>query len=199
MRSLVQNLSVALAALALVLSPVARAAPAAKAAPKKNPVVVMKTNLGTIKVELDQEKAPLSVENFLKYADDKFYDGTVFHRVIDNFMVQGGGMTPDLKEKATRAPIKNEARNGLKNLRGTIAMARTNAPDSATSQFYINVIDNGMLDFPKAGGEGYSVFGKVVDGMDVVDKIRAVKTGNKGPFQNVPVDPVVIESVRREK
>lgn len=166
----------------------------------KNPVVVMKTSLGVIKLELDAQKAPISVENFLKYVDDKHYDGTVFHRVISNFMIQGGGFTKELTEKKTRAPIKNESKNGLKNDRGTIAMARTSVPDSATSQFYINVKDNPNLDYPSFDGVGYAVFGKVVAGMEVVDKIRNVKTGAKGPFPtDVPQDTVVIESVRRDK
>jgi cyclophilin family peptidyl-prolyl cis-trans isomerase len=159
----------------------------------KNPVVVMKTSLGTIKIELDAEKAPGTVKNFLSYVDDKFYDGTVFHRVIDGFMIQGGGFTPGMKKKETKAPIKNEAPNGLSNVRGSIAMARLSDPDTATSQFYINVVDNsGKLDEPR-----YCVFGKVIEGMDVVDKIRAVKTGVKAGYRDVPLQDVVIESVRR--
>ena len=155
--------------------------------------VVMETSLGTIKLELDGDKAPISVANFLGYVDDKYYDGLVFHRVISNFMIQGGGFEPGMKQKKTKAPIKNESGNGLSNTRGTIAMARTNDLDSATAQFYINTVDNsGSLDKPK-----YCVFGKVIEGMDVVDKIRAVKTGNKGGHQNVPVEDVVIKSIRR--
>jgi cyclophilin family peptidyl-prolyl cis-trans isomerase len=162
----------------------------------KNPVVIIETTKGKIKAELFADKAPISVKNFLQYADDKFYDGTIFHRVIANFMIQGGGMEPGLKEKQTRAAIKNEAGNGLSNKRGTLAMARTNVPDSATSQFFINVKDNDFLDRAKAGdGVGYAVFGRVIEGMDVVDAIKAVQT-RPG---DVPVDDVVIKSVRRVK
>ena len=152
--------------------------------------VKLATSLGDIVVELDAQKAPKSVANFLQYVKAGHYNGTVFHRVIESFMVQGGGMTADLTEKPTRAPIPMEAGNGLSNLRGTLAMARTGVPDSATAQFFINVVDNPRLD--SAGG-GYAVFGKVVDGMDIVDKIRAVPTGNQGQYQNVPVTPVVIK------
>jgi len=162
----------------------------------KDPVVVVKTNYGTFKVELYPEKAPKTVENFLKYVDDKFYDGTVFHRIIPTFMIQGGGFEPGMKEKRTRAAIKNESSNGLSNKRGTIAMARTNVPDSATAQFYVNVKDNLFLDKARArDGVGYCVFGKVISGMDVVDKIKNVETGRG----DVPVKNVVIESIRREK
>jgi peptidyl-prolyl cis-trans isomerase A (cyclophilin A) len=135
------------------------------------------------------------VANFLQYVQDKQYDGTVFHRVMDNFMVQGGGMTPDMKEKPTRAPIPLEARNGLRNDRGSIAMARTSNPNSATAQFFINVVDNPGLNAPQPDGFGYAVFGKVVSGMDVVDKIRAAPTGNRGMHQNVPLTPILIQSV----
>ncbi|RYZ02001.1 MAG: peptidyl-prolyl cis-trans isomerase, partial [Comamonadaceae bacterium] len=141
-----------------------------------------------------QEQAPRTVENFLQYVRDKHYDGTVFHRVIDGFMVQGGGFTPDLQQKPTRAPIALETRPELRNTRGTLAMARTGNPNSATSQFFINVVDNRNLDAPNPDGYGYAVFGRVVEGLDVVDKIKAVPTGNKGPFQNVPTMPVVIQS-----
>lgn len=166
----------------------------------KNPVVVMETSLGTIKIELYEDKAPITVKNFLKYADDKFYDGTIYHRVIPTFMIQGGGFKPGMKKKETRATIKNESANGLSNKKGTIAMARTRVPDSASSQFFINVKDNTFLDKANAGdGVGYCVFGKVIAGMDIVDKIKAVRTGNAGVFQNVPKDDVVIKSVRREK
>ncbi len=159
-----------------------------------NPIVVIETSMGNIKVELNEEKAPVSVKNFLGYVDDKFYDGTIFHRIISDFMIQGGGMTEDHKEKKTKDPIKNESSNGLSNERGTIAMARTSEPNSASSQFYINVKDNAGLDKAKArDGVGYAVFGKVVDGMDVVDKIKAVKT--KGG--DVPTETVVIKSIRR--
>jgi cyclophilin family peptidyl-prolyl cis-trans isomerase len=164
----------------------------------KNPVVIMDTSLGTIKIELYPDKAPITVKNFLGYVDDKFYDGTIFHRVIPDFMIQGGGMEPGLKEKKTKDPIKNESDNGLENKRGTIAMARTNRPDSATSQFFINVKDNAFLDRANSRDRvGYCVFGKVIDGMDVVDKIKAVETGNRGGHQNVPTQDVVIKSVRR--
>ena len=157
-----------------------------------NPVVVIETSMGNIKVELNEEKAPITVKNFVSYVDDKFYDGTIFHRVIPTFMIQGGGMQPGMKEKQTKAPIKNESGNGLSNERGTIAMARTNVLDSATSQFFINVADNRRLD-----GAKYCVFGKVIEGMDVVDKIRMVQTRSVGGHDDVPVEDVVIKSVRR--
>jgi cyclophilin family peptidyl-prolyl cis-trans isomerase len=170
---------------------------AARAA-DKNPVVVVDTSLGTFKIELYPDKAPGTVKNFLGYVDDKFYDGTIFHRVIPDFMIQGGGMEPGLKEKKTKDPIKNESDNGLENKRATIAMARTNRPDSATSQFFINVKDNAFLDKANARDRvGYCVFGKVIDGLDVVDKIKAVETGDAGPHQNVPTKDVVIKSIRR--
>ena len=155
--------------------------------------VSMSTTLGDIVLELDAGKAPKSVENFVQYVNAGHYNGTVFHRVIENFMIQGGGFSPEMKEKTTRSPIGLESKNGLGNLRGTIAMARTMDPNSATAQFFINVKDNGFLNAANSpDGNGYAVFGKVVSGMDVVDKIRAVRTGNKGPFQDVPVEPVVI-------
>ena len=155
------------------------------------------TTLGSLTIELYPEKAPITVENFLAYIDSGFYDGTIFHRVIPRFMIQTGGLTQDMKEKETKSPIKNEAMNGLKNKRGTLAMARTRDINSATSQFFINLkhnefLDHGVRDF------GYAVFGKVVQGMEVVDKIADVKTGNRGMHQNVPVEAVVIESVRRK-
>ncbi|HJW24367.1 MAG TPA: peptidylprolyl isomerase [Rhodocyclaceae bacterium] len=158
-------------------------------------MVKLQTNLGTITLELDAEKAPKTVENFLAYVKAGHYDNTVFHRVIKNFMIQGGGFEPGMKQKPTNAPIENEAANGLKNKRGTVAMARTNDPHSATAQFFINVVDNDFLDFksPNGSGWGYCVFGQVVEGMDVVDQIKAVRTGNKGFHQDVPVDDVVIE------
>jgi cyclophilin family peptidyl-prolyl cis-trans isomerase len=163
----------------------------------KNPMVLISTSMGDIKVELDEQKAPVTVKNFLGYVNDKYYDGTIFHRVIPNFMIQGGGMDKDMKEKATKAPIKNEAGNGLKNSVGTLAMARTNVVDSATGQFFINVKDNVFLDHrdETQAGFGYAVFGKVVDGMDVVHKIENVPTGNKGMHQNVPTEPVIIKSI----
>lgn len=162
-----------------------------------NPTVRMTTSMGVIVIELNAEKAPISVENFLGYAQDGYYNGTIFHRVIPNFMIQGGGFTPQMQQKPTRSPIKNEAANGLKNLRGTVAMARTNVPDSATSQFFINHRDNAFLDYrgPQPQTIGYAVFGKVVSGMDVVDKIAAVATTQVGPHGDVPATPVVIESV----
>ncbi|HOD36687.1 MAG TPA: peptidylprolyl isomerase [Syntrophales bacterium] len=168
----------------------------AQDAGRGNPTVVIKTNKGVIEAVLFRDKAPITVENFIKYAEAKFYDGTIFHRVIKNFMIQGGGYDRNLKEKATRAPIKNEAANGLKNDRGTLAMARTSVVDSATAQFFINHKDNvrlnhGIRDY------GYAVFGKVTKGMDVVDAIASVPTGPKGPFtSDCPREAVVIESIR---
>jgi cyclophilin family peptidyl-prolyl cis-trans isomerase len=164
-----------------------------KSAP--NPVVKMNTTKGEILIELNAEKAPITVENFLNYTNDGFYNGTVFHRVIKGFMIQGGGFTADMRQKKTNPPIKNESYNKLRNQRGTIAMARTSAPDSATSQFFINHVDNRSLDFDGPYKPGYAVFGKVIKGMDVVDAIAAVSTQRLGSHANVPVEPVVIESV----
>jgi peptidyl-prolyl cis-trans isomerase A (cyclophilin A) len=162
--------------------------------------VRLATSMGDIVVELDAAKAPKTVDNFIQYVKAGHYDGTIFHRVIGNFMIQGGGMEPSMKEKPTRAPIPLESRNGLSNQRGTLAMARTGVPDSATSQFFINVKDNNFLDQPNSqDGNGYAVFGKVVEGMDVVDKIRSVPTGNRGPHQNVPSEPVLIKKATLEK
>lgn len=160
-------------------------------------MIRMHTNFGIIELALDEAKAPITVKNFLEYVKDGFYDKTIFHRVINGFMIQGGGMESGMQNKATRAPIKNEADNGLKNDRGTIAMARTNEPHSATAQFFINVVDNAFLNFRSASadGWGYCVFGKVTNGMDVVDAIRKVATTTKGFHQNVPRDDVVIEKV----
>ena len=157
----------------------------------------IETSMGSITVELDDAKAPVTVKNFLDYATSGHYDGTIFHRVIDGFMIQGGGFTKAMDQKPTKAPIKNEASNGLTNKRGTIAMARTMVVDSATSQFFINLVDNDFLNFraPTPQYYGYAVFGKVTDGMDVVDKIAKVKTGFAGPHQNVPEEPVVIKKV----
>jgi len=164
----------------------------------ENPVVVLKTNEGDIKIELDTAKAPVTSENFLTYVKDGFFDGTIFHRVIGGFMIQGGGMDKDMHEKKTRPPIKNEATNGLKNKRGTIAMARTSDPNSATAQFFINLVDNAFLDHKDTGqGFGYAVFGHVVEGMDVVDAIAKVKTTTKRPHSDVPVEPVIIESAKQ--
>lgn len=171
------------------------AAPAAAG----NPVIVIDTSLGTIKAELWADKAPQTVKNFLAYTDEKSYDGTIFHRVISGFMIQGGGFTAAMKQKATHSPIKNEAKPELRNKRGTLAMARTAVVDSATSQFFINLVDNSSLNqrdrTPR--GFGYCAFGKVIDGLDVVDKIGKVGTGTKGGYSDVPVEPVVIKSVRR--
>ncbi len=160
-----------------------------------NPHVKLQTNFGDMVIELYQEKAPKTVANFLKYTQEGFYDGTIFHRVINNFMIQGGGFEADMKQKPTHDPIENEANNGLKNDKYTLAMARTSDPHSATAQFFINVADNEFLNFtaPTSNGWGYAVFGKVVEGTDVVDKIKAVKTGNKGFHQDVPVEAVIIE------
>jgi cyclophilin family peptidyl-prolyl cis-trans isomerase len=194
-----------LVAVALVLAQAAAPAapPATSPAPKPapaGPVVALdvtqgRTALGTITIALDREKAPISVENFLSYVRAGHYEGTVFHRVIANFMIQGGGYTAELEEKPTRAPIRNEARNGLRNSRGTVAMARTNDPNSATSQFFVNLKDNHMLDFGIAGA-GYAVFGTVVEGMDVVDRIAAVPTTSRGQHSSVPQVAVVIKNVR---
>jgi peptidyl-prolyl cis-trans isomerase B (cyclophilin B) len=158
-------------------------------------VIKLHTNFGEISIELDADKAPITVANFLQYVEDGFYENTIFHRVIDGFMIQGGGFDTDMKQKATKAPIKNEADNGLANKSYTIAMARTPNPDSASSQFFINVADNDFLNFssPTAQGWGYCVFGKVTAGTDIVDKIKKVKTGNRNGHQDVPVEPVIIE------
>lgn len=167
---------------------------ATPAALDPTPHVALKTSMGEIVLELDQQKAPKSVANFLQYVKSGYYKGTVFHRVIDGFMIQGGGFDKNMKQKATKPAIQNEAQNGLQNVTYSIAMARTGDPHSATSQFFINVGNNGALDYPGRDGFGYTVFGKVVSGMDVVDKIKAVPVADKGPHQNVPVTPVVIES-----
>jgi cyclophilin family peptidyl-prolyl cis-trans isomerase len=159
-----------------------------------NPMAVLHTSLGDITLELLADAAPVTVDNFVGYAQDGFYDGTIFHRVISHFMIQGGGMTPDLKPKATRDPIVNESSNGLSNTRGTVAMARTSMPDSATSQFFINVQDNTNLDRGPMS-DGYAVFARVTEGMEVVDEIRFVETTSQPPYHDVPVEPVVIESV----
>lgn len=160
-----------------------------------HPQVKLQTNQGDIVLELNAEKAPVTTENFLKYVNNGFFDNLIFHRIIKGFMIQGGGFDVDMKQKPTEAPIKNEADNGLKNEKYTIAMARTNDPQSATAQFFINAKDNDFLNFsaPTAQGWGYAVFGKVVEGQDIVDKIEGVKTGNRGFHQDVPVEPVIIE------
>ena len=159
--------------------------------------ILMTTTLGPMTLELDADNAPKTVENFLSYVSNGFYDGTIFHRVINNFMVQGGGFTADMEQKATQAPIDNEANNGLKNARGTIAMARTQDPHSATAQFFINVQENDFLNHTGENmqGWGYTVFGKVIDGEDVLDKIRCVQTGSQAGHQDVPVEPIIIESM----
>ena len=162
--------------------------------------VRLDTSEGAIVIELEREKAPKTVENFLRYVRDGHYNGTVFHRVIDGFMIQGGGMSAEMREKPTRPPISLEARSGLNNTRGTVAMARTTVPDSATAQFFINVADNAFLDAANArDGHGYAVFGRVIAGMDVVDKIKSVPTGNQGPQQNVPRTAIVIRKATEEK
>ena len=158
------------------------------------PRVKLSTSMGDIVVEVYPDKAPKTVENFLQYVKDKHYDGTIFHRVMSTFMIQGGGFAADMQQKPTRSPVVLEATNGLKNDRGAIAMARTPAPNSATAQFFINVVDNPMLNAPSPDGHGYAVFGKVVKGMDVVDKIRQTPVGNKSMHQNVPLDPITITS-----
>ncbi len=164
-----------------------------------NPQVLLKTSKGDITIELFQDQAPISTKNFLSYVDDKSYDGTIFHRVIKGFMIQGGGMTADMQEKSAKPPIKNEAANGLKNKRGTLAMARTPEIDSASSQFFINLVDNAFLDHQQGDPDkfGYAVFGKVVSGMDVVDAIAAVPTGSKGMHRDVPREPVTTLSATR--
>ncbi len=179
------SLAVSLTA-TLLLSPTTFAAP----------FVEMQTSMGRIVIELDAEKAPKTVQNFLQYTKDAFFNGTIFHRVIDGFMIQGGGFSKEMTQKATGKSVENEGKNGLKNLRGTIAMARTSDPHSATAQFFINHKDNAMLDYPSRDGWGYAVFGKVTEGLDVVDKIAKVATGNAGGHQNVPLDPVIIQSVK---
>ncbi|MCC7384288.1 MAG: peptidylprolyl isomerase [Deltaproteobacteria bacterium] len=180
-------------------------APAPAKAPDKsatkNPVVEIKTSLGLIKAELFMDKAPLTVKNFLEYVDAKHYDGTIFHRVIKNFMIQGGGYDASMKERSTRAPVRNEAGNGLKNEVGTLAMARTSNPDSATAQFYINTVDNAPLNRrdETPAGAGYTVFGKVISGLEIVKKVESVPTGTKGMMDDVPQFTVTIESIRRAK
>ncbi|MBU0934519.1 MAG: peptidyl-prolyl cis-trans isomerase [Spirochaetes bacterium] len=184
---------VLLCLLAAVLLPLA-AQSGANAAPVR---VRMQTSVGTVVLELYPQKAPLTVVNFLSYVKNGAYDGTIFHRVIRNFMIQGGGMNPDLSRRPTLAPVRNEANNGLSNLKGTIAMARTNDPHSATSQFFINTVDNNFLDFTSetTNGWGYTVFGKVVEGLDVVLQIAAVRTGSRSGYQDVPVQNVVIQKM----
>jgi peptidyl-prolyl cis-trans isomerase B (cyclophilin B) len=163
-----------------------------------NPVVALTTSAGTFTIELEADKAPLTVKNFLSYVDENFYDNTIFHRVIKDFMIQGGGFEPGMKQKKTKGTIKNESSNGLSNTRGTVAMARTSDPDSATAQFFVNTVDNLFLDKARAGDRvGYCVFGKVIDGLDVVEQIRGVATASKGGHGDVPVKDVIIQSIRR--
>ncbi|GGZ99177.1 peptidylprolyl isomerase [Ignatzschineria ureiclastica] len=188
-----KKLMLAGALMASLMTGVTMAADEVKAPPL---YVEMDTNLGNVVFELDEAKAPVTVENFKNYVDDGFYDGLIFHRVIDGFMVQGGGFDADMKQKKTAAPIKIESDNGLKNVRGSIAMARTMDPNSATSQFFINTQDNTFLDYPGQDGYGYTVFGKVVEGMDVIDKMEKVKTTSKAMHQDVPAKPIVIESMK---
>ena len=172
---------------------------ASAAAAQDNPMVVMETNFGSVTIELFEKEAPISVENFLQYVNDGFYEGLIFHRIIKGFMIQGGGFLEDMTQKRGRPPITNEATNGLSNERGTIAMARTNVVDSATSQFFLNTMDNGSRGLDHRSTEapeyGYAVFGRITAGMDVVDKIEDVQTETKGPFADVPVEPVIIQSI----
>jgi peptidyl-prolyl cis-trans isomerase A (cyclophilin A) len=180
---------------AFVLITTFAAGQSAKAA---DPVVVLKTSMGEIDIQLDATHAPISTANFLAYVDKKFYDGTIFHRIIPGFVVQGGGFTADMTQKETLPPIKNEGSNGLHNLRGTISMARTSDPNSATSQFFLNLVDNsGKLD-PGMDPSGYAVFGKIIKGLDVIDKMAQVQTGSKGDFEDVPVQPVILISATRQ-
>jgi cyclophilin family peptidyl-prolyl cis-trans isomerase len=183
---------------AAILVALAAACTSTDAGEGNKPMVLMSTSMGDIKIELDDAKAPVTVKNFLAYVNEKHYDGTIFHRVIPGFMIQGGGFATDFSEKKTKAPIKNEAGNGLKNVTGTIAMARTMVVDSATAQFFINVKDNDFLNHTDETprGFGYAVFGRVVEGMDVVHKIEKVATTNHGPHQNVPREAVIIKSVQ---
>jgi len=199
-RLLIASLFCANLAVAQTSTVAATAQPAAPAAKETNVAVIIETSLGNITAELYPDKAPITVSNILAYVDEKFYDGTIFHRVMKGFMIQGGGFTTQMKQKPTKAEIKIESDNGLKNDRGTLAMARRGDPNSASSQFFINHVDNAGLnkDNPRGDGYGYAVFGKVIDGMDVVDKIAGVATGSVGPFQNVPLTPVEIKSIRRK-
>jgi peptidyl-prolyl cis-trans isomerase A (cyclophilin A) len=190
-------IATALFAVAAASAPSAAASPSPAAPTASGPIVVLETTVGNIRIALDEQKAPITVKNFLTYARAGHYDGTIFHRVIPRFMIQAGGMDPAMKEKATRPPIKNEARNKLRNERGTVAMARTQDPNSATAQFFINLKNNASLDYG-VGGPGYAVFGTVVEGMDVVDRIAAVRTTSMGGHQDVPVTAVLIKRARVE-
>lgn len=195
-RRLIALLGCTLALMGPAASALAQTPSASKPEAAQPTRVELDTNLGAIVVQLDAQRAPRTVANFLQYVNSGFYAGTVFHRVIPGFMIQGGGYTADLQQKATRGPIPLESRNGLRNLRGTIAMARTSVPDSATSQFFINLVNNFSLDYPQPDGFGYAVFGRVISGMKVVDRIATVTTHDAGPMQNVPVQPVIIRSAR---
>lgn len=188
-----------LALLASVLSATFLIAFSANAQSAAAPKVKLATSMGDIVLELNPDKAPKTVENFLQYVKDKHYDGTIFHRVIDGFMIQGGGFNEQMSQKPVRSPIPLESSNGLKNDRGSIAMARTNVPNSATAQFFINIVNNNNLNAPLPDGHGYAVFGRVISGMDTVDKIRSVATGNRGPHGNVPQTPILINSATLEK
>lgn len=185
-----------LTAFALTFAGLTGSTPAQTVSDAKPVKIVMETSKGTIELELDAAKAPISVANFVKYVKKGHYDGLIFHRVIPDFMIQGGGFSPDMQQKETDANIENEAKNGLKNVKGSIAMARTPNPHSASSQFFINLKDNSFLDYPGQDGWGYCVFGKVTKGLDVIDVIAAVPTGRKGPHGDVPLEPVVIKSAK---
>ena len=191
-----KSIAPTLAALVITFAGLTGSTPAQTVSDAKPVKIVMETSKGTIELELDAAKAPISVANFVSYVKKGFYDGLIFHRVIPDFMVQGGGFTPDMQQKEPDAKIQNEAKNGLKNVKGTLAMARTPDPHSASSQFFINLKDNSFLDYPGRDGWGYTVFGKVVQGFDIVQKIATVPAGNAGPHQNVPTIPVLIESVK---
>ena len=191
-----KSIAPTLAAFALSFAGLTGTTPAQTVSDAKPVKIVMETSKGTIEIELDAAKAPISAANCVNYAQKGFYDGVIFHRVIPNFMVQGGGFTPDMQQKATDGNIENEAKNGLKNLRGTLAMARTSVPHSASSQFFINLKDNSFLDYPGQDGWGYCVFGKVTKGMEVVDAMAAVATAQKGPHGDVPVEPIIIKSAK---
>jgi peptidyl-prolyl cis-trans isomerase A (cyclophilin A)/peptidyl-prolyl cis-trans isomerase B (cyclophilin B) len=191
-----KSIAPTLAAFVLTFAALTGTSPAQTVSDAKPVKIVMETSKGTIEIELDAAKAPISAANFVKYVKKGFYDGVIFHRVIPDFMIQGGGFTPDMQQKETDGNIENEAKNGLKNVRGTLAMARTSVPHSASSQFFINLKDNSFLDYPGQDGWGYCVFGKVTKGMEVVDAIAAVPTGRKGPHGDVPLEPVTIKSAK---
>lgn len=191
-----KSIAPTLAAFVLTFAALTGTTPAQTVSDAKPVKIVMETSKGTIEIELDAAKAPISAANFVKYVKKGFYDGVIFHRVIPDFMIQGGGFTPDMQQKETDGNIENEAKNGLKNVRGTLAMARTSVPHSASSQFFINLKDNSFLDYPGQDGWGYCVFGKVTKGMEVVDAIAKVETGRKGPHGDVPLEPVTIKSAK---